>query len=170
MDQYIGSPLQFKNLGLSWFSTRATSFVIWMEFFWGRKCEWRRVACWQSEGVKAVILSPLLLQTVCPVQVEDGSIFIKNFRNRRFDHILSLRSFIQRIPGQRLFRTYRNKLVFYGEVLSHAQPLSWRTIPCCLFAAASSIYLQLPPIAGGSSFIGKPRTHHVVVTGYPTYR
>jgi hypothetical protein len=37
----------------------------------------------------------------------------------------------------------------------HAQPPSWRTIPCRLSAAAYSIYSQLPSVAGNCSPIRK---------------
>jgi hypothetical protein len=51
----------------------------------------------------------------------------------------------------------------------HAQPPSWRNIPCCwLSAVAYSIYSQLPSIAGGRPSICKPRTRHAVVTRGPT--
>jgi hypothetical protein len=45
-----------------------------------------------------------------------------------------------------------------------AQPPSWRTTPCRLFAAAYSIYSQLPYTAEGRSSIRNPRTRNAVGT------
>jgi hypothetical protein len=81
-------------------------------------------------------------------------------------HILSLRSFIQRIrPGPRLFWKFLNKLIFYGK--PHAQPPSWRTTPCRSSAAAYSVYSQQSSIAGGHVYIWNPMTSHAVVTRDP---
>jgi hypothetical protein len=58
-------------------------------------------------------------------------------------HILSLRSFIQRIrPGPRLHVIFRHKLIFYGEELLAPRPTppSWLTAPCRLSATTYSIY------------------------------
>jgi hypothetical protein len=63
------------------------------------------------------------------------------------------------------FVTIKN---FYGEGLwPHAQPPSWRTIPCRLSATAYSIYSQLPPVPGGLPSIRNLRTRHDVVTWDP---
>jgi hypothetical protein len=61
-------------------------------------------------------------------------------------------------------------LFFYGEgLLAHAKPPSWRTTPCRLSAAAHSIYLQLPSIAGGCPYICNLRTSHAAMKRGPTY-
>jgi hypothetical protein len=45
----------------------------------------------------------------------------------------------------------------------HTQPPSWRTTPCCLSAAAYSMYSQLTYLEA------VPRMRHAVVTGTGTY-
>jgi hypothetical protein len=73
----------------------------------------------------------------------------------------------QRIsPCPRHFETFRNKSPFCGEWLL-AQPPSWRTTPCRLFATAYPIYSQLPSVSGGLPSIRNLRTRHAVVTRYP---
>jgi hypothetical protein len=47
-------------------------------------------------------------------------------------------------------RTFRKELLLYGGgLLAPAQPPSWRTTHCLLFATAYSIRSQLPSISGG---------------------
>jgi hypothetical protein len=57
---------------------------------------------------------------------------------------------------------FHNIISFYSEEL--LAPSSWRTTLCQLFAAAYSIYSQLPSISGGYSSICSLRTHHALVT------
>jgi hypothetical protein len=81
-------------------------------------------------------------------------------------HIPSIRSFIQRIrPSPGLKHMFRNKLIFYSEVLLAPYPtpkLEHHT--CRLFVAVYSMYSQLPFVAGGRPPNRNPRACHAVLT------
>jgi hypothetical protein len=61
-----------------------------------------------------------------------------------------LRSCQRKSAGPRQFETFRNKLLFYGEVLLAPRPTpNWRTTPSRLSATSYSKHSQLPSVPGG---------------------
>jgi hypothetical protein len=88
---------------------------------------------------KITPLDPILSQ-LNPVRPIDPPIFKS--------HVLFqlLRSCQRISPDPGRFETSRNKINFYGE-LPHAQPPSWRTIPCRLSATVYSVYSKLPSVS-----------------------
>jgi hypothetical protein len=74
-------------------------------------------------------------------------------------------SFIQTIrPRPRLMFMFRKRLIVYAELLSHAQPCSWRTALYRLSSAAFSMYSQLLSTPAGRPSIRNLRTRHAVVS------
>jgi hypothetical protein len=78
-----------------------------------------------------------------------------------------LRSYQRISPGPWHFETFRNNRNIFTVrgCRPHAQPPSWRTIPCRLSVTAYSIYSQLPSVPWGLPSIHNLRTRHAVVPG-----